>query len=601
MLVVKHIQWKSVYNKGFKMVNEINTEETYKAIKKQNGEEFAKVLRANVLLGIPNLKHILEYAGKSAEDANGLIPILREIRDTSSKPVIKQEVINKDPIELLKDAGYNAFYVRNAIQKNSIKKYFRPGEELCTFSDSTRHHNYFIIHAVKHGAENIKPSKHPEREDEYGTSVISIQIAKAGGFISIKNRYNHNVNNPDATFSNNPDNIIMGLTESLKKKFGVDFVTHEARMPHNYRVINDQLVRFNYEEHNVYFDEKYYFEGSSINKLNTDYEIMLDYVILDTRTGQTRNVLSGNIGANNMVRVLDDEISGHRIKTEKDKTTSETIINIIDENKKSKELARVKNGCVTSLHLYKTTEIGNRFFCYNKDLKKLYAPKLKKTGDYCFNRNMNLESLYVPELEDMGNGFFYNSDSLKELDLPKLKKMGFSCFSDCHQLKKINIPELEEMGYACLGQMYELTELNMPKIKKIANGCFCYNGKLNKLYIPELTEIGDDVFANIKNLHEINAPKLKKTGITCFGYCTAFVKVYAPELEELGNYCFEEVKVLMDFCAPKLKITKNTPKCILNYLKLEKIKNGIKKILTLSGRAKNKNAVAEMSSSQQEL
>ena len=56
----------------------------------------------------------------------------------------------------------------------------------------------------------------PEREDEYGTSVISIQVTKGDkSFISIKNRYNHSVSNPDATFGNNLDNIAPGLTKAF--------------------------------------------------------------------------------------------------------------------------------------------------------------------------------------------------------------------------------------------------------------------------------------------------------------------------------------------------------------------------------------------------
>ena len=67
------------------MVVEVNTEEMYKIIKKQNGENFAKILRQNVLLDIPNLKHILEFAGTDVEDAKNLIPVLREIRKKSQK------------------------------------------------------------------------------------------------------------------------------------------------------------------------------------------------------------------------------------------------------------------------------------------------------------------------------------------------------------------------------------------------------------------------------------------------------------------------------------------------------------------------------------
>ncbi len=586
------------------MGTNINTDEMFRKIKNQNGEGFAKKLRDHVLLDVPNLEHVLEYAGKNPDDAENLVDILTEIRDTSkkSKKTENKEKI-KDPLELLNEAGYDAFYVKNLRQQNSIEKYFEPDEKLCTFSDPTRYQNYYIIHAVKKNVKNIKRSKHPDRQDEYGTSVISIQIAKPnGGFISIKNRYNHTVNNPDATFDNNPDNIITGLTEALKHKFGVDFFAQNATLPDNYRIINDQLVRFNYEMLNVYYDEKYYFEGSTITKLNSDYEVMLDGVILNTKTGRCE-IRSDNLYLYDLARVLNNEIHGHKVERKRDKKTGETVINIIDENKNIKELARTKDGCITSLHLYKTTELNHRFLHYNKALKELYAPKLKKMGRDCFFSNTAMKKLYVPELEIMLDRCFNANTILTELNAPKLKKMCGGCFARAGSIKQIYIPELEEMGGTCFMQNEELTELNAPKLKKIGNGSFVYNAKLKKLYVPELEEISTNVLANAKHLTELNAPKLKKMGGGCFQYNRLMKKVYIPELEMMGVACFSKTLLIKDFYAPKLKkmgvacfsktllikdfyapelkITKFTPECIKRKVKLATFKNAIKGMLHL--------------------
>ena len=266
---------------------EIDTDRVYKQIKKQNGEAAAHVIRDAVLLDVPNIVHILEFAGNNPNEINHLVPVIREIYKTQTKSDVHTD---KNPLELLSDAGYDAFVVTTEAQKNSIAKYFRSGEKLCTFGDPNRHIDYYMIHAIKRGADKIKPSNNPERQDEYGTSVISIQIAKSGGFISIKNRYNHTVNNPDATFNNNPDEIIPGLTYSLKKYFNVEFNVSHAPIPPNYRMVNDQLVRYNSEINNFYFGSGYYFSGSEITKLNTDYELMLDCFILDTKTGKLHDI-----------------------------------------------------------------------------------------------------------------------------------------------------------------------------------------------------------------------------------------------------------------------------------------------------------------------
>ena len=123
----------------------------------------------------------------------------------------------KSPEELMSEVGYDLFecYTEEDIQ--SYKKYYAPGEELCTFRGG-RLHRCRVFFAVKKNVFDIRREdfKNPTRQDEYGTSVISIQFTKDGtNTLSIKNRYNHTVNNPDATFSNNLDNIIPGLTESF--------------------------------------------------------------------------------------------------------------------------------------------------------------------------------------------------------------------------------------------------------------------------------------------------------------------------------------------------------------------------------------------------
>ena len=448
----------------------IDTEKVYKSIKKQNGEAFAKVLRENVLLDIPNLKHILEFAGNNPKDAGNLIGILRELRSKSGKTTQPLES-QKDPLELLSDAGYDAFYVENLTQQNSIRKYFEPNEELCTFRDSERYKNFYIIHAVKKDVKNIKRDKEPFRESPYGTSVISIQIAKGGGFISIKNRYNHTVNDPDATFNNNPDNIIPGLTAALKKKFNVDFMTANVEIPINYRLINDQLVRFNYESDNIYFGEKYYFIGSKITKLNTDYEVMLDNVILNTKTGKLSSPVKHSAWLPASLNIFQQEMAGQKIKISKDKTTGETVIYLIDKDNNTEEFLRTKNGCTTVWHLYKTTDIQDIGRFHETMLREVYAPHLKTMGWNVFGGCPNIEVLYAPELEEMGNFCFGQNEVLKKLYLPKLKTMNDGCFWYNKVIEILYAPELKEMGKNCFnyrvgfGGATPLKALFVPKLK----------------------------------------------------------------------------------------------------------------------------------------
>ncbi len=105
------------------------------------------------------------------------------------------------------------------------------------------------------------------REDEYGTSVLQIQILKSGGFISIKNRYNHTVENPDNTFNSNPDNIISGLSEAIKHHYHVDFSSQKVYLPEHYVFMDKKIIKCNYEINNVYFGENCYAQNGNFTNL----------------------------------------------------------------------------------------------------------------------------------------------------------------------------------------------------------------------------------------------------------------------------------------------------------------------------------------------
>ena len=222
----------------------------YDIIKKQNGERFAKAIRNydNGIFDIPNIDKIVKYAGRDAEPIMQYLISLKNIK-------IVETGNPQNPFELLNKAGYDAYVADTLGKQNAIKQYFAPGEELCTFRDFNRYLNYYIINAVRKDVDKIKRSdfKNPQREDEYGTSVLSIQILKKGGFISIKNRYNHTVDNCDNTYNSNPDNIIAGLAEAFKHYFNVNFSTRTVLLPECYVLISGQICKYNSEINNIYF------------------------------------------------------------------------------------------------------------------------------------------------------------------------------------------------------------------------------------------------------------------------------------------------------------------------------------------------------------
>ena len=123
----------------------------------------------------------------------------------------KEEIlVDKTPYELLDEVGYTLYECKTENDIQKFKKYYYNGEELCTFNGG-RLKRCYVFFAVKKDVDSIKREDfiYPNRQDEYGTSVISIQFTKGDiNTVSIKNRYNHKVNNPDATFSNNLDKVL---------------------------------------------------------------------------------------------------------------------------------------------------------------------------------------------------------------------------------------------------------------------------------------------------------------------------------------------------------------------------------------------------------
>ena len=244
----------------------------YDIIKKQNGERFAKAIRNydNGIFDIPNLDSVVRYAGRDAE------PIMQYLISLKNINIVKQSK-HHDPIALLNQAGYDAYIADTLEKQNAIRPYFAPGEELCTFRDSKRFENYYIINAVRKDVDSIRRQdfNNPQREDAYGTSVISIQVFKTGGFISIKNRYNHTVESCDNTFNSNPDNIIDGLSDAIQNYFGVDFSSSKVELPRGYVLISGQICKYNTEINNVYIGTDYYATNAKIHPINTQHEVML--------------------------------------------------------------------------------------------------------------------------------------------------------------------------------------------------------------------------------------------------------------------------------------------------------------------------------------
>ncbi len=511
-----------------------------KEIKKKYGEEMAHFCREHfsTLLEIKGLLSslLMEHFDPSHELYNDLKEnnLLEEfVKYLYSFREEKEELIdrNKTPEELLAKAGYDLYECKteNAIQ--SFKKYYAKGEELCTFRGGRLKTDY-VFFAVKKNVDTIKREdfKNPKRQDEYGTSVISIQFDRETNQVSIKNRYNHTVTNPDSTFSNNLDNIIEGLTKAFERVYGFKQKYLSTFEIPDYVMVNGKYYKYNYEiNHNYYCTNNIFIKRDEVNTYEKERYILFDFYLLDIKD-KTISYLDENIIHDHFIKTIKHI---QKVEIEKEKNNKKIIIEndvgnhieiIINQNNqmvsyKNIGIQEIKNDfCfgndfLTELYLPEVTIIGNRFCRYNQTLTTFYAPNLESIGDrFCFANKM-LKNLLLPKLKYIGNYFCYDNTNMKQLDLPEVKNIGDDfCYSN-HSLTTFYAPNLECVGHNFCRNNEMLKVLSLPKLECIGHWFFKYNTIMKQIDLPNVIAIGDDFCLNNTELTELNLPKLENAEI----------------------------------------------------------------------------------------
>ena len=130
--------------------------------------------------------------------------------------------------ELFNEVGYE-FYecvtdgenIDSPTDIQYYRKFYRPGELLCTINTNGRLNKSRVFWVVRKDVNQIVPKENPQREDEYGVSVLSIQFNRNTDDVEIICRYNHHgINAPNSTYENNLDEIAPGLTKAFEREYG---------------------------------------------------------------------------------------------------------------------------------------------------------------------------------------------------------------------------------------------------------------------------------------------------------------------------------------------------------------------------------------------
>ncbi len=395
----------------------------YNKLKKQNGEKFAQAIRGfhNGILEIPDLDVILRHAGREAEP---LLPYLMSLLASNDDDAPASAP--GDPFALLDRAGYEAFHADTLEKQNSIARYFKQGELLCTFNDSARYQDYYIVHAVKKNVDRIRREDFngkEKRQDEYGTSVISIQMLKEGGYISIKNRYNHTVSGSDNTFGSNPDNIIEGLSAALKAHFNVEFSVTESPLPEGFVLTGNRIFKYHREYNNIYYGDQAWAQDGTIHTVDRSAgDALFDGFLFDNKTKTLKNIDPGF--NDSFAEDFNRCYGGNRaLSVQKGNLTLNGAILIGAEESR-----------IISLYLPALVTMGDRCLFDTPALTHFKAPALATMGDCCLFHADALRHFEASALATMGNYCLHNARTLTHFKAAALTTMGSGCLSNASAL-----------------------------------------------------------------------------------------------------------------------------------------------------------------------
>ncbi len=546
-----------------------------KMIKKLYGEQLAHFCRDNFATILEEdgvLLHILTSNFNPSHNLYNDLSLSRSLDEF--KNYIFNKFENRDkkfpdtietPKELLAKAGYDLYECHTEEEIQSFRKYYAKGEELCTFK-GLRLNKCFVFFAVKKDVDTIKRGDYPnpQRQDKYGTSVISIQFTRDDTHtLSIKNRYNHTVRNPDATFSNDLDNIINGLTMSFEKYYGLKQKnpSYGFEMPNYICARDGKFYRYNYEIDNVYYcPDNIIIDNFEVKKYEKEKYVILDYFVLDLVNKKI--TLYDKKKQDSFTDSLKDIEKIEVIKGKEDK-----VINITLKDNRVVKITLNDNNEIIKLENHNLKKVGDNFLYYNRALHEIDLPGVEVVGNNFLMTNKNLTIVKLDSLQKIGNGFLTRNNVLEELSLPNIKEIGDEFLFYNKSLQVFNAPKLMQVGHDFLKYNIVMLEINLPNLQKAGNQFMYFNNYLQVANLPNLEKVGDS-FLNFNNtLLELSLPKLQKAGNHFLYLNNSLVKLDLPMLKKVGNHFLYLNKSIKEINVPSYNLRALWFKILNDYQK----------------------------------
>ncbi len=387
------------------------------------------------------------------------------------------------------------------------------GEELCTFNGG-RLRTCRVWFAVKKNVDEIRREdfENPRREDDYGTSVISIQFSRGKtNSLSIKNRYNHTIRdvNPDATFGNNLDNIIEGLTQAFADTFHLNLVEKNKtfELPGYVQANDGKYYKYNFESNNIYYcPNNLIIDNGEVETFDKENFIVFDNFVLDIKN-KTISQYDKNDYQDSFIETIGQIQEIKRIPSQDGLTIQITpsvgeLITISLNN--HNEIVGYSNPNVQT--------IGNRFLGKNRSLTHIDLPNVQTIGAPFLYWNRSLTHIDLPNVQTIGNYFLGNNRSLTHIDLPKVQEIGNEFLYYNQSLTHIDLPNVQTIGNCFLGKNQSLTHIDLPKVQTIGHDFLYNNQSLTHIDLPKVQTIGHDFLFHNQSLIHIDLPKVQTIG-----------------------------------------------------------------------------------------
>lgn len=459
---------------------------------------------------------------------------------------IKKEKVDyvEKPEDLMEKAGYKLYECKKEEDIQYFKKYFSEYEELCTFHGG-RLNRCHVFFAIKENVDLIKREnfENPDRQDEYGTSVISIQFTKDYNCtLSIKNRYNHTVTNPDATFSNNLDNIIENLTDSFQKHYNLKQTHLNSFELKNYVKAKDgKFYRYNLEKNNIYYcGENIVIDNFEVKRFEKEKYILMDYFLVDlvkkeieTYDWRTEDGLLNGLGIIDKILITNED-------------KSKSVEFHFFEKKEPLSIKINKNNAIIKVVDPNVEVIPNRYFYLSNNLEEIYLKKAKEIKDSFLMFNDNLKVFEADNLEKIGDDFLIINKEVEFLNLPNVREIKNRFLLMNKIINKIYAPNLELVGKRFLEANQKLEIVELPKLNFADESFLERNKNINIIKLDSLVEVRDKFLRENLELQELVLPNIKSIGDFSLEFNNKLKNVDLHNIEKIGNNFLRENTTLKE-------------------------------------------------------